>query len=102
MKIARLTATLALLAFASACATERVAGPQRATFPIGVSPGAALLPLLYVVDGVRLPRDQVPALELSQVAKVEVIKGRVALQRYGSDASYGVILITTKLAAATQ
>jgi TonB-dependent SusC/RagA subfamily outer membrane receptor len=102
MKIARLTATLALLIFASACASDRVVAPQRASSPFAV-PGAALqLPLLYFVDGVRLPRDQVPNLQTSQVASFEIIKGSAALRLYGTDASYGVILITTKLAAATQ
>jgi hypothetical protein len=102
MKIARLTATFALLTFAAACATERVTSPTLATHSSGVAPRAALLPLLYVVDGVRLPRDQVPALEASQVAKVEVIKGRLALQRFGPDASYGVVLITTRQRSPTQ
>ena len=102
MKIARLTATFALLTFAAACATERVTAPTRAIHATGLSSGVATLPLLYVVDGVRFPRDQVPALESSQVAKVEIIKGRVALQRFGPDASYGVILITTRQPGATQ
>jgi hypothetical protein len=102
MKIARLTATFALLTFAAACATERVTAPTRAIAPTGVSLSPALLPLLYVVDGVRLPRDRVPELEASQVAKVEIIKGRVALQRFGADAAYGVILITTRQASAPQ
>jgi outer membrane receptor protein involved in Fe transport len=102
MKIASLTATLALVTFASACATERVVAPRQATSAFAV-PGAALqLPLLYVVDGVRRPRDQVPTLQVSEVATVEIIKGRVALQLYGPDASYGVILITTRQSSAAQ
>lgn len=99
MTIARFTSALALLTSAAACATEPATAPTRTAAKIGASPGVALLPLLYVVDGVRLPRDQVPAFEASQVARVEVVKGRAALQRYGPDASYGVILITTKQAA---
>lgn len=102
MRIARLTASIALLSLTAACATERVAAPQRTATPTGVSPSAALLPLLYVVDGVRLPRDQVPILATSQVEKVELLKGRVALQRYGADAAYGVILITTRQVAAAR
>ena len=102
MKIARLTAVLGFLTLTTACATERMVAPPRAAAPIGVSGQAALLPLLYVVDGVRMNRDQVPALEASQVASVEVIKGRTALKLYGADASYGVILITTKQAAGAQ
>lgn len=96
MKTARSIAALALLALTTACATERVAAPERSTAPIASSSRMALLPLLYVVDGVRLGRDQVPVIEASRVASVEVIKGRAALQRFGADASYGVVLITTK------
>jgi outer membrane receptor for ferrienterochelin and colicin len=49
---------------------------------------------------VRLQRDQVPSLTGDQIAKVQVIKGHAALKRYGPDASYGVVVITTKAAAA--
>jgi hypothetical protein len=38
-------------------------------------------------------------LSADQVAAVQVIKGRRALQQYGPDAAYGVVVITTKLAA---
>jgi hypothetical protein len=96
MKIARSIAALALFAVTAACATERVAAPERSTAPIAASRQMALLPLLYVVDGVRMGRDQVPAIEGSRIASVEIIKGSAALQRFGADASYGVVLITTK------
>jgi hypothetical protein len=95
MKTPRSIAALALFATTAACATERVAAPQRAAAPVAAST-VALLPLLYVVDGVRLGRDQVPAIEPNRVASVEVIKGRAALERFGSEASYGVVLITTR------
>ena len=58
------------------------------------------VPLLYVVDGVRLQRDQLPTLTNDQISKVEVVKGHAALKQYGPDASYGVVVITTKAAAA--
>lgn len=96
MKTARSIAALALFTVTAACATERLAAPERAPAPAGVSSKMALLPLLYVVDGVRMGRDQVPAIEASRVASVEVIKGRIALERFGADASYGVVLITTR------
>jgi TonB-dependent SusC/RagA subfamily outer membrane receptor len=54
------------------------------------------VPLLFVVDGVRLQRDRVPVLTREQIASVEVLKGTAALRRFGPDASYGVVLITTK------
>ena len=99
MKTPRSVAAFSLLAATAAtaaCATERVAAPTRSAAPVAASSKMALVPLLYVVDGVRLGRDQVPAIEASRVASVEVIKGRAALQRFGADASYGVVLITTK------
>jgi outer membrane receptor for Fe3+-dicitrate len=57
------------------------------------------VPLLYVVDGVRLERDQVPSLSNDQISAIQVIKGHAALKQYGPDASYGVVVITTKSAA---
>jgi hypothetical protein len=33
------------------------------------------------------------------VASVQIVKGSRALEQYGPDASYGVVVITTKLAA---
>jgi outer membrane receptor protein involved in Fe transport len=56
------------------------------------------LPLLFIVDGVRYSGDQVPLLSAELVASVQVVKGRRALEQYGPDASYGVVVITTKLA----
>ena len=102
MKTVRLMTSAALMIFTTACATERMAAPERAAQPAAYAGTAALLPLLYVVDGVRMPRDVVPALTASQVASVEVIKGRTALKRFGADASYGVVLITTKQAVSAQ
>jgi nitrogen-specific signal transduction histidine kinase len=57
------------------------------------------LPLLYVVDGVRLQRDQLPNLSNDQIAQVTLMKGRAALKAYGPDASYGVVVVTTRQAA---
>lgn len=64
------------------------------------APGMAQVPLLFVVDGVRLQRDQVPSLTNDQIAEIRVVKGYAALKRYGPDGSYGVVEITTKVAAA--
>ena len=102
MKTVRLTTAFALMTLSAACATERMAAPDRAAKTSPVAGTAALLPLLYVVDGVPMPRDVVPTLSPSQVASVEVIKGRTALERFGADASYGVVLIKTKQAASAQ
>src|SRR5580765_3258071 len=101
MKIGRLSLTLALITAASACTAERALSPQPAarSFATTVAANAGQVPLLFVVDGVRLQRDQVPTLTAEQVSEVRVLKGHAALEQYGPDASYGVVVITTKAAA---
>jgi outer membrane receptor protein involved in Fe transport len=97
MSIIRLYATFAIIAATAACASERTLAPQPATPSFASSIGsAAQVPLLFVVDGVRYQRDQVPVLSSAQVASVQVMKGHLALRQYGPDASYGVVIITTK------
>jgi hypothetical protein len=97
MNIAHLTLILALGATGAACTVERTPAPQPAGHVASAATsGLPQVPLLFVVDGVRLQRDQVPTLTDDQIAAVRVIKGHVALKQYGPDASYGVVLITTK------
>ena len=43
-----------------------------------------------------MQRDQIPNISTDQVAAVTVMKGSAALKAYGPDASYGVVVITTK------
>jgi outer membrane receptor protein involved in Fe transport len=102
MKIIRLTAFFALFAAAAACATERTVSPASSSRSVAsaVVQGNSQVPLLYVVDGKRLQRDELPALSPDQVSAVRVLKGRAALERYGADAAYGVVIITTKQALA--
>jgi outer membrane receptor protein involved in Fe transport len=108
MKRAHLALTLALALGATACTAERALAPQPAdgrsvATAIGtgtIGTGLTQVPLLFVVDGVKLQRDQVPSLTADQISKVQVIKGRAALEQFGPDASYGVVVITTKAAAA--
>ncbi|PYO51235.1 MAG: hypothetical protein DMD72_00230 [Gemmatimonadetes bacterium] len=101
MKLAHLTFTLAIVSAATACTAERALSPQPATTSVASSIGPAMMqvPLLYVVDGVRLQRDQVPTLTKDEIFAVQVIKGHAALKQYGPDASYGVVVITTKAGA---
>ena len=101
MKLAHLTFILALTIGATACTAERALSPQSVagrSVATAVAPAVAQVPLLFVVDGVRLQRDQVPSLTSDQIAKVKVIKGVAALRLYGPDASYGVVVITTRAA----
>jgi hypothetical protein len=94
----RLYATFAIVAATAACASERTIAPQPSSpsFVASVASSAQQVPLLFVVDGVRYQRDQVPVLSSEQVASVQVMKGHLALRQFGPDASYGVVIITTK------
>jgi hypothetical protein len=105
MRITRQIAAIALFAAAmgvTACTPQRALSPQPAapSFANSVVSTADQVPLLFVVDGVRYPKDHVPTLSADQVSTVRVIKGHRALQQYGPDASYGVVVITTKQASA--
>ncbi|MDQ6690456.1 MAG: hypothetical protein M3Z18_08100 [Gemmatimonadota bacterium] len=100
MKIIRVIAAFAFIA-ATACTTERPLSTQPAGRSVAssIAPTAPQVPLLFVIDGVRYPKNQVPALSAEQVFAVQVIKGHRALEQYGPDASYGVVVITTKQAS---
>ena len=102
MKCIRLYAVLAVIAATAACASERTLAPQPSTasFASPIGSASPQIPLLFVVDGVRYQRDQVPVISSEQVASVQVVKGHLALKQYGPDASYGVVIITTKQASA--
>ena len=100
MKIIRFAAALALAIGSTACTAERALGPQAAQSSVSqLAPSASQVPLLFVVDGVRYPKDQVPALSSEQISAVTILKGTAALRRYGNDAAYGVVIIKTKGAA---
>lgn len=102
MKTTHPILALLLITAATACTAERIASPQPSapSFSTSANTAQTQVPLLFVVDGVRLARDQVPSLSPEQVAAVHVLKGHAALSQYGADASYGVVIITTKQAAA--
>lgn len=102
MKLARWTFALGIAAVATACSAERAVAPKPAASSFSsVVAGATQVPLLFVVDGVRLQRDQLPALTADQVSAVHVVKGSAALREYGPEAAYGVVVITTKAPAAS-
>ena len=97
MRLAHLTIALATAA-TFGCATERVAAPRAANpgMIAQVSANALTAPPLYVVDGVRLKLDQVPVLNSDDVLSVSVMKGHLALQKFGPEAAYGVVIVRTK------
>jgi hypothetical protein len=102
MKTAGLIAALLSIATATSITAERPPSPHApaSTVASSIAPSSASqLPFLFIVDGVRYARGQVPLLSEEQVAAVEVVKGHRALQLYGPEASYGVVVITTKLAS---
>ncbi len=101
MKMTRFIAAIALLATATACTAERTLAPKASapSFATSLATGAPQVPLLFIVDGVKYQRDQVPALTADEVSAVRVVKGSAALREYGPDASYGVVVITTRHAA---
>ena len=102
MNSAGLVAALLSIATATAVTTDGAVAPKPAAPAVAAARHASAdqLPLLFIVDGVRYSGDQVPLLSAEIVASVKVIKGHRALEQYGPDASYGVVVITTKLAAA--
>ena len=103
MNAARLISALVSISTATACTADRTVSSHAAVpvFTSSIAPVSATsqLPLLFIVDGVRYTGDQIPLLSAEQVAAVQVVSGHRALEKYGRDASYGVVLITTKLAS---
>jgi len=100
LKIIRFVLALSLVAGSTACVAERALAPQAAQSSIvsQIAPAATQVPLLFVVDGVRYQRDQVPSLSADQISRVTILKGTAALRQYGQDAAYGVVIIKTKSA----
>ena len=64
MKMNRFIAAIAFLATATACTAERTVAPRSAAPSVASTVVTTLpqVPLLFVVDGVKYQRDQVPAL----------------------------------------
>jgi TonB-dependent SusC/RagA subfamily outer membrane receptor len=100
VKATRFVLAFALIAGSTACVAERSLGPQAAVAsPVShLATAPTQVPLLFVVDGVRLQRDQVPSLTAEQISAVTVLKGTAALRQYGQDGAYGVVIIKTKAA----
>lgn len=93
----RFSAALIILTATSACApASSVATAPAPTAAVSTAiPVSAQVPLLYVVDGVKYPLDEVPNLRQVDISSVRVVKGRAALLKYGPEASYGVVVVTT-------
>jgi hypothetical protein len=102
MKTVGLIAAIVSITTATGGKRDDAGHPTAAPAPtvtVAAPASASQLPLLFIVDGVRFTGDQVPLLSANLVATVQVIKGHLALKQYGPEASYGVVIITTKLAS---
>lgn len=82
-----------------ACEGRPITGPEAQRVVATVKIQETRLPagVIVLVDGVRLNADQsLDQFDPSTVQTVEVVKGALARQKYGPEATHGVILITTK------
>jgi hypothetical protein len=99
LKAAVMIAVLFAINTAYPGTADRVLKPGTAEPTAPAPASASQLPILFIVDGVRYSGDRVPLLSADLVASLQIVKGHRALEQYGPDASYGVVIITTKLAA---
>jgi TonB-dependent SusC/RagA subfamily outer membrane receptor len=86
------------------CDGKPVTSPeaQRVVAQAKETRGPVVTDALVLVDGVRLASDKsLQELDPATVERVEVLKGAAASRLYGPDGARGVVLITTKRAAAT-
>ena len=51
---------------------------------------------LFIVDGVKTSAEKVKAMDAKTIERMEVLKDKSAIEKYGDEAQSGVILITTK------
>ena len=52
--------------------------------------------VLVLVDGKEVPSDELGKIKGSSVERMDVLKDKEAIEKYGEKAKNGVILITTK------
>ena len=100
MKIIRLYATLAIIAATAACASERTLAPQASTpsFASFAARSRSRCCSSSTASDIRRTRCRRSALSRSRAFRWS--KVMLALKQYGPDASYGVVIITTKQASA--
>jgi len=92
---------ISLMMLTSACSFERSAAPvpQPQKSALSMCLAAECGTPLFVVDGKPLPNDSADLVP-SDIETVEVFKGPAAIKLYGDEARHGVIVITSKRAAA--
>lgn len=57
---------------------------------------------LYIVDGKKVSREELDKLSAEQIKSVVVLKGKMAVEKYGDEAKGGALLISTKESDDTQ
>ena len=57
---------------------------------------------LYIVDGKKVSREEIDKLSPDQIKSVTVLKGKMAVEKYGDEAKGGALLISTKESDDTQ
>lgn len=57
---------------------------------------------LCIVDGKKVSREEIDKLSPDQIKSVTVLKGKMAVEKYGDEAQGGVLLISTKESGDTQ
>lgn len=63
---------------------------------------ASLDSALCIVDGKKISREELNKLSADQIKSVTVLKGKMAVEKYGDEAKGGVLLISTKESNDTQ
>lgn len=58
--------------------------------------------ILYIVDSVKVTKDQLAAVDPNSISAVEILKDKAANAKYGAEGVNGVAIITTKKFAVKQ
>jgi len=51
---------------------------------------------LYLLNGKKIDKSQVSSMDPNTISSIDVIKGKTAVLKYGKEAQYGAVIITTK------
>ncbi len=101
---------IAAVAVLVACRPAHLLSYRSAVAPTPQTEGAVRVPvgpMYWVLDGQRLGVDSTGAIAASiqhldpqTIRNVEVLKGRKAIERFGQEASGGVVIVTTRASRA--
>ncbi|HEU4560517.1 MAG TPA: TonB-dependent receptor plug domain-containing protein [Longimicrobium sp.] len=102
MKKSGLALVVGLMAVGGACAPDTLTAPAAPSASvIRDADGRAVAAPLLVLDGRVLASDaEMDSIQPSDILNVQVLKGERAIHVYGAQGANGVVVITTKYAAA--